>query len=91
MSMQLDGGTPGTLASVQGQLDGIAIDSASIYWADSLHGDIMRVGLDGRGLTTLATGQDYAPKVGLAVDSTSVYWIDVDSDWVETVMKVTPK
>jgi sugar lactone lactonase YvrE len=80
MKIALSGGTPTTLASGQSPI-GIAVDSASVYWANG-SGTVMKVPLGGGTPTTLARGQDWPECV--IVDSTYVYWTDANSG---TVMK----
>ena len=81
----LDGGTPTVVAAVMSSAPGpIAIDDASIYYADG-SGTVLKVPLAGGAVTTIASGQTNPDAI--AVDATSVYWVDNGS----TVMKFTPK
>lgn len=79
-----DGGSPVTLASGQGGIGGLGLDSTSVYWTTQTKcivsadgglacgGTVMSTGLDGGAPATLAGGQDTTGYV--AVDGTSVYW-----------------
>jgi len=80
----------------------IVVDSSSAYWvgpcpADagaSCDGELLKVGLDGGAVTTLATGVQ-----SFAVDETSVYWgnsgfssgPDEASTLTGSILKLTPK
>ncbi len=87
----LDGGVSiGELSWGQyNQSEGIAIDSACVYWAEtdyssgSPEGYVMKVPIGGGTTTTLAQGQ--SSPWGVAVDPTNVYWTDQGAG---TVMKV---
>jgi hypothetical protein len=70
----LDGGATQVLELNSG--DGIAVDSTSVYWIGSPDGRVLKAGLDGGTLTTLASsGLCFFP-VALAIDTTNVYWAD---------------
>jgi sugar lactone lactonase YvrE len=79
--------TPTTLASGQSTPNGIALDTASVYWTNSGDGTVMKVPLGGGTPATLASGQSSAGSI--AVDATSVYWVNNTANG--TVMKLTPK
>ena len=83
MRQPLAGGAATTLAT-RGVPTGIAVDGASVYWAN-LAGTVMKVPLSGGTPITLASNQN---PFHVAVDATSVYWINVAQGWV---MKLTPK
>ncbi len=51
----------------------IAVDSTSVYWADG-SGAVMKVGINGGAVTTLASEASDIELGTIAVDSTSVYW-----------------
>jgi len=65
-----------TLASDQTG-DGIAVDSANVYWTNVVAGTVMKCAIGGCGgnPTKVATGQ-VSPRA-IAVDAANVYWIDV--------------
>ncbi len=76
MKMQLDGGNPVPLASGQIYGEGLAVDSNYLYFLQAIPSkgcpcNVMKVLLDGGGLTTLAASQS---AYSFAVDSTSLYW-----------------
>jgi hypothetical protein len=101
MKVGLGGGdTPTTLASGQYFANAIAVDSSSVYWTTLSYGtadggtntavqgtgSVMKVGLGGSGLTTLASGQDEPSAI--AVDASNVYWNGSSSDIGGMLMKV---
>ena len=61
-----------TLASGSSNANGMAIDSANVYWTEFPAGNVKKVPLGGGSVTTLASGQ--SGPLGIVVDSTSVYW-----------------
>ena len=93
------GDTPTTLASGQTYPKAIAVDSSNVYWANYSqsppdggtlpvpgNGSVMKVGLGGSGLTTLASGQD-GPNA-IAIDATNVYWNGYSADIGGSLMKI---
>jgi hypothetical protein len=68
----IGGGTAGTrLATGQGYLQGIAVDTANVYYSDS-NGTVRKVPIAGGTPTALATG--VSSPFGVAVDFYNVYW-----------------
>ena len=94
------GGTPVTLASGQYYANAIAVDSSSVYWTTYSYGtadggtsnpvngtgSVMKVGLGGGGLTTLASGQN--EPTAIAVDANNVYWNGYSADIFGSLTKV---
>ena len=80
----LGGGTPITLAS--GMLGWLAVDTQSVYCADSSSGTILSVPVGGGNPVTLASGQN-GPGV-VVVDATNVYWTNYGAG---TVMQLRVK
>jgi sugar lactone lactonase YvrE len=75
MKVPLNGGTATVLASAQAKPYTIAVDAASVYWANYNDGTIMKVPIGGGAIVKLVSGQPVAPgSTGIAVDATSVYW-----------------
>ena len=79
-SAPITGGPPVTLVTAQGSPSAIAVDTQSIYWVNksdcSGNGSVMKAGLDGSGLTTLAGNQNQAQYI--ALDGANVYWTTAD-------------
>lgn len=93
MRMPLDGGAPITMASGQSHPINIAMDTASVYWANQDDGAVVKLPLAGGTPSTLVSGQ---PSIqALAVDATTIYWTTLgtpENDYQDgTVMKLTPK
>jgi Subtilase family/Peptidase inhibitor I9 len=66
------GALPTTLAALQGQPFGLAVDSDYLYWANSLDRAINKAPRAGGPVTTLAPAP--CGPVGVAVDSSQIYW-----------------
>jgi len=86
----IGGGTVTIIASEQGALGGLTLDSTTLYWAVSGGGNgngaVYACPLGGNEIKTLASGLDNP--FDLATDATSLYWTDtVDG----TITKLTPK
>lgn len=71
MKVPLSGGNATRLAG--GHPRSIAINATSLYWTDSLAGEVRKLRLDGGSPSTLASGECAA--TALSVDATSVYWV----------------
>jgi hypothetical protein len=72
----LDGTSPQTIVTGQGNPDGLAVDSSHIYWNNYGavgNSAVNEANLDGTNPQTIATGQEL---YGLAVDSSNIYWTD---------------
>jgi hypothetical protein len=67
-----DRGVTDTIATAQRNPRCLALDSASLWWANSGDGSIMTATTLGQGVKPVATGQTGA--WGIAIDSTHVYW-----------------
>jgi hypothetical protein len=52
----LAGGPPQRLATSEGYVSGLALDSGTVYWVDQIHGAIFGVPDTGGTVTTIATG-----------------------------------
>lgn len=63
---------PAVLASTS-RTQGIAVDSSSVYFTDTIEGKVMKVPLGGGTPVTIATGAGSAES--LAVDATHAYWV----------------
>jgi virginiamycin B lyase len=73
-------GAPPTFPGAVGP-EGIAVDGAHVYWADSFRdqnniaqGVIARANLDGTGVNDTFVNVQFAAPIGVAVDGTHVYW-----------------
>jgi len=60
--------------------NGLAADNGSVYWTDSIHGNIYRVGINGGTIQTVATAQTGA--AGIAVDGNNIYWAAAQTGFV---------
>ena len=70
-----DGTMRSTLTSVGRPSSGIAVDARFVYVSDTAGARVLRVNLDGTGLTVLADGSGvFTAPTSLAVDDTSVYF-----------------
>ena len=58
----------------------MAVDGASVYWADTAAGTVVEAPMIGGKQTTLASGQDHPFSIGLyppgALAATRVYWVN---------------
>jgi hypothetical protein len=73
-----------TLASGLSGPAAIAVDTISVYFTTGGR-TVMKVGLDGQGLLTLASGLGQGTLPAIAVDAEGVYWTDPTAG---TVMEV---
>lgn len=78
--MATGGGATSVVADAKaGNLNGLAVDSANVYWSEwgcgcpTSDGTINRIALEGGGVTTLASG--LAHPSAMAIDGTHVYWV----------------
>jgi hypothetical protein len=62
---------PATLATGIGA-SGLALDSANLYWIDTVMNNVVQLPLSGGSSVTLASGQ--VSLAGITVDANSVYW-----------------
>ena len=70
------GGTPTQLAGGQAGAQSIAVDAQNVYWVNNTGGSVMKVSLDGQGLTAIASGLPLGQNgpYQIAVDDSGVYW-----------------
>lgn len=67
---------PTTLASRQGTIENVVVDSTHVYWTSATNGTVMRIPVGGGLPTTLASEQRFP--WGLAVTSSAVFWTDIN-------------
>lgn len=72
------GGEPSVLGKSDGEIDGVALDDASVYWADRLDGSIVRVPKTGGAPHTLAT--DRGLPGSLVVQGDALTWVEKRSE-----------
>lgn len=70
MKVSKEGGTPVTLVPRLGALKGIASDNSSVYWTEDYPGRVRRIGIEGRGATTVG---DCRGAEEVLVDAASFY------------------
>lgn len=63
-----------TLASGQGEPNGIAVDATTVYWTSTVDGTVMKIPKSGGTPMMVALGQ--ISPIAIAVDATNVYWTD---------------
>ena len=84
--LDLNAGKATTLVS-GGRPQGIAVDSANVYWTDSASQSVERVPIAGGAPTTIAKGQ--VGPLAVTVDDTNVYWVTIaEGKGVGTIMKL---
>jgi hypothetical protein len=72
------GGAPTGIGSYQGEVDSIALDDTSAFWADRLEGAIVAVPESGGEARALVHDRGLPEQV--RVDTTSVYWVEKRSE-----------
>jgi hypothetical protein len=71
------GGSPTALVQGRTNFQGVAVDSANVYWAENNNpGNVMQLSLSGSLPQTLASGQNGPYE--LIADATNVYWRDAN-------------
>jgi hypothetical protein len=74
---ELAGGTESTIASGQSDLDGVAADANTVYWAGGGDGTIYSAPASGGALPTVVALEQSTPW-GIALDDSYVYWTTAD-------------
>jgi len=80
VTMPIAGGTPRILVSSSWSLEGIAIDSTTIYYSTYGGGSIMTLPLGGGVPSTFASGLERP--IGVAVDALNLYYADFESGFI---------
>jgi hypothetical protein len=81
------GGSIATLAPMQQDPMGVAVDDASVYWCDLYGGSVQSAPLGGGAISTIISGFSVYGG-GIAVNATAIYWSAADSGNVGTIMRL---
>lgn len=81
MTVGLEGGSPTTLAAINGNATSLAVDDANVYWVNLLGGvsltvTVLKVAASGGDPVELARFEGTQGPSNLALDGTYVYWAD---------------
>ena len=81
-------GAPAVVLEGAGSTRQLVADARGLFFIDSEQGAVKKVGLDGAGLTTLATGQ--RGPTHLSLDDRHAYWVNIEGHKIAaySVMKV---
>jgi len=88
MSEPLAGGSPATVAAMQGGPRDVAVDGTSVYWGNSCAATVEKRLLDGGATVVLASGQSGPDNI--VVDATRAYWTNDDGTIVAVPLSGGP-
>jgi hypothetical protein len=79
VTVPIAGGTPTSLATMQAEPYGIAIDTVNVYWCDFYTGAVVASQKTGAGTVVTLVSNEFAPE-SLVLASGSLYWVEQGLD-----------